>query len=95
MQLYDSFFPANSPNQAPMAEQNNAAYLHKQFEDLNDRIGQFVGVVDNLNALIKSQNETIAELSAKNGQQANQVELIDFKKEIIFLFHFYIIRLTK
>jgi hypothetical protein len=65
MYLYGNFSPANSTQQAPMAGQSDA---------VPNRIGQIMGVINCQKALIKSQNETIAELRAKNEQQAKEVK---------------------
>jgi hypothetical protein len=73
MLLYGIFFPANSTNQAPMSEQTDATNLYKQFDLFRDKLGLFTGVVDDLKALIKSQSETIAELSAKTEELAKGV----------------------
>jgi hypothetical protein len=72
MLLSGHFFPANSTSKAPMVEQSDAAHFYKQIDDFRDRIGQHMGVLDCQKAF-KSQNETIAELRAKNEQQAKEV----------------------
>jgi hypothetical protein len=91
MQLYSIFFPANSTNRAPMVEQNGA----RQIDDFRGRFDQFMRVVDGLQASIKSQNETIAELRAKNEQQSKEVNSWILKRKIIFINSTFIIRFPK
>jgi hypothetical protein len=91
MQLYSIFFPANSANRAPMVEQNGA----RQIDDFRGRFDQFMRVVDGLQASIKSQNETIAELRAKNEQQSKEVNSWILKRKIIFINSTFIIRFPK